>query len=59
MNADLYIVELTENEIQTGGDCILVAFKYMVEDRNTGGRWFGSNNKEECEEYILKHLNYV
>jgi len=52
MIIDLKIVELSDEEVNTCNDCLQVAFKYMVEDNITNGRWFGSNLKSECELYI-------
>lgn len=46
------IIEIPDDQI---GDCILDAFKYMVEDEITGTRWFGSNNYNECIYYIQNY----
>jgi hypothetical protein len=43
------IIEIPEEKI---GDCILDAFKYMVEDEENGTRWFGSNVYQECVNYL-------
>jgi hypothetical protein len=43
------IIEIPENEI---GSCITSAFKYMVEDTENNTRWFGSNDYDECKNYI-------
>lgn len=43
------IIEVPEDKI---GDCILDAYKYMVEDEEGSTRWFGSNIYEECVYYI-------
>jgi len=43
------IIEIPEDKI---GDCILDAFKYMVENEDNMTRWFGSNNYQDCVEYI-------
>ena len=34
------------------GDFILNEFKYMVEEEQSGARWFGANTYEECENWI-------
>lgn len=43
------IIEVPEDKI---GDCILDAYKYMVEDEMNNTRWFGSNVYQECVDYI-------
>ena len=43
------IIEIPPDKIV---DCILNAFKYMVEDEENLTRWFGSNIYQECVEYI-------
>lgn len=48
------IIEIQDEEI---GNCILNAFKYMVEDEENHTRWFGSNTYQECEDYINNHIN--
>jgi hypothetical protein len=45
-----------ENPDKNCIDCLTTAFKYMVVDDN-GGYWFGSDIKQEAEEYIIKHSN--
>lgn len=46
------IVEIDEPQI---GSCVIMAFRYMVEDVETGARWFGSNSYQECLDYIQNH----
>jgi hypothetical protein len=43
------IIEIPSDKI---GDCILNAFKYMVEEEESNTRWFGANTIEECENWI-------
>lgn len=43
------IIEIPADKI---GDNLLDAFKYMVEDEENGTRWFGSNDYQECVDYI-------
>lgn len=52
MTPNFIIVEVTDSEITNDPCGLMTAFKYMVEDSNTGARWFGSNSRTECEEYI-------
>lgn len=50
------IVTVTQEERDAlGEDCLICAFDYMVEHIETQGRWFGSNDYSECEEYIQSH----
>lgn len=52
------IIELKDDEINNSStDCIMAAFKYMVENIDTQTIWFGSNNYNECEKYISLHIN--
>jgi hypothetical protein len=54
------IVTIPENEINNvDSDCILNAFPYMVEDVDTGCRWFGAQTIKECEEYINLHTTNI
>lgn len=46
------IIEIPEEEI---GNCILNAFKYMVEDEENQTRWFGSNIYQDCINYINEY----
>ena len=46
------IIEIEPDKI---GDCILNAFKYMVEEEQSGMCWFGSNIYEECENWIKNY----
>jgi hypothetical protein len=46
------IVEIPEEEL---GTCILNAFKYMVEDRESKAMWFGSNTYQACVDYVNQH----
>jgi hypothetical protein len=48
------IVEIPEEEI---GNCILNAFKYMVENEENHTRWFGSNTYQDCVDYIANYTN--
>lgn len=52
MIPNLVIVEVQDSEITNDPCGLMTAFKYMVEDSNTGARWFGSNDRVECENYI-------
>lgn len=46
------IITIDDTEV---GNCIVTAFKYMVQDVDSGANWFGSNNYTDCEEYIKKY----
>jgi hypothetical protein len=47
------IITITQEERdELGADCLICAFDYMVEHIETGGRWFGSNDYNECQTYI-------
>jgi hypothetical protein len=46
------IIEIEPDKI---GDCILNAFKYMVEEVESETRWFGANTYEECENWIKNY----
>jgi hypothetical protein len=52
MISNFIIVEVIDSEITNDPCGLMTAFKYMVEDSSTGARWFGSNSRIECEEYI-------
>ena len=43
------VIEIPEDKI---GDNILDAYRYMVEDVDNQSIWFGSNNYQECINYI-------
>jgi hypothetical protein len=43
------VIEIPEDKI---GDNILDAYRYMVEDVDNQSRWFGSNDYQECVNYI-------
>jgi hypothetical protein len=47
--ANFIIIEVPEDEIGTD---ILHSNKYMVQDEENMSRWFGSNLKQDCVEYI-------
>ena len=49
------IIEIPDNEIENCPDCLMNGFKYMVQDRENNNRWFGSNTKQECIEYIANY----
>jgi|TARA_B110000908_G_scaffold133917_1_gene158133 hypothetical protein len=46
------IVEIPDSEIEKCTDCLMHSFKYMVQDEENTNRWFGSNIKQECIDYI-------
>ena len=46
------IVEIPDSEIEKCPDCLMHSFKYMVQDEENMSRWFGSNNRQECVNYI-------
>ena len=46
------IVEIPDSEINTCPDCLMHSFKYMVQDQENGSRWFGSNVRQDCTNYI-------
>ena len=46
------IVEIPDSEIEKCTDCLMHSFKYMVQDEENTSRWFGSNIKQECIDYI-------
>lgn len=47
------IITITQEERdELGADCLICIFDYMVEHIETGGRWFGSNDYNECQTYI-------
>lgn len=46
------IIEIDDAEI---GSCVLTAFKYMVEDTETGSKWYGSNSYQDCIDYIQNY----
>jgi len=52
MIRNFVIVELTDQDLSCTECGLMNAFKYMVEDTETGGRWFGSNDRTDCEDYI-------
>jgi hypothetical protein len=52
MTRSFIIVEIPDEEINNTECGLMTAFKYMVENTETGGRWFGSNDRAECQAYI-------
>jgi hypothetical protein len=47
------IVEITESDINPNDpDCLMAAFKYMLENIDDGSRWMGSNTRQDCIDYI-------
>ena len=52
MTRNFIIVEISDEDIDNTDCGLMNAFKYMVEDVDTGGRWFGSNDRVVCEDYI-------
>jgi|TARA_R110002096_G_C14543897_1_gene718676 hypothetical protein len=49
------IVEIPDNEIEKCPDCLMNCFKYMVQDKENMGKWFGSDIKQECINYIKNY----
>ena len=49
------IVEIPEGEIDTCPDCLMHSFKYMVQDEENMSRWFGSNIRQDCVDYIANY----
>jgi hypothetical protein len=49
------IVEIPEGEIDTCSDCLMHSFKYMVQDEENMSRWFGSNIRQDCVDYIANY----
>ena len=52
MRDNFIIVELSDQDIDDTECGLMNAFKYMVENVETGARWFGSNSRAECEAYL-------
>ncbi|MDA9262853.1 hypothetical protein N9P49_00225 [bacterium] len=48
------IIEI-ENPDENCMDCLQTAHRFMVEEIETGARWFGSSSRSECEDYIIKY----
>jgi hypothetical protein len=46
------IVEIPESEIEECPNCLMNCFKYMVQDEENMSRWFGSNIRQDCVDYI-------
>jgi len=46
------IVEIPESEIEECPNCLMNCFKYMVQDEENMSRWFGSNTRQDCVDYI-------
>ena len=46
------IVEIPDSEIEKCPNCLMHCFKYMVQDEENMSRWFGSNNRQGCVDYI-------
>lgn len=56
MTMTFIIIEIPEDKI---GDNILDAYKYMVEDVDNQSRWFGSNDYQECVNYINNYTSII
>lgn len=52
MTSKFVIIEIPDEEIDNTECGLMTAFKYMVENTETGERWFGSNNRTKCQTYI-------
>jgi len=47
------IVEITDSDIKPDDpNCLMTAFKYMLEKVDDGSRWMGSNTRQDCIDYV-------
>ncbi len=52
------IVTLDDNDIdENDPDCLMTAFKFMLENVDDGTRWMGSEDRLDCVEYVANHID--
>jgi len=51
------IVEITDSDIKPDDpNCLMTAFKYMLEKVDDESRWMGSNTKQDCIDYVENYI---